>query len=56
MMFILEPFAIPLIYLFKWLAAAFLWLSNSTYWLYSKLLGASMWLNDVVEGSIWPRD
>jgi hypothetical protein len=55
-MFILEPFVIPFIYLFKWLAAAFLWLSNLTYAIYSTLLGWSMWLNDQVESSIWPRD
>jgi len=55
-MFILEPFAIPFIYLFKWLAELFLLASNGAYWLYSKLLGASMWLNDAVESNIWPKE
>ena len=55
-MFILEPFAIPFIYLFKWLAELFLLISNGAFSLYSKLLGASMWLNDAVESNIWPRE
>jgi len=55
-MFVLEPFAIPFIYLFKWLAAAFLWLSNACYFLYSTLLGWSIKLNDLVESNIWSRD
>jgi hypothetical protein len=55
-MFILEPFAIPFIYLFKWLAAIFLFISNTSYAAYSSLLGWSMKINDVVEASVWPRE
>jgi hypothetical protein len=55
-MFILEPFALPFIYLFKWLAELCLLLSNLLFASYSALLGWSMKLNDIVEASIWPRD
>ena len=55
-MFILEPFALPFIYLFKWLAAVFLFISNISYAIYSKLLGWSMDINDAVEASVWPKD
>jgi hypothetical protein len=55
-MFILEPFALPFIYLFKWLAAVFLFISNISYATYSKLLGWSMDINDAVEARVWPKD
>lgn len=55
-MFILEPFALPFIYLFKWLAELCLLLSNLLFASYSALLGWSMKLNDIVEASVWPRD
>ena len=55
-MFILEPFALPFIYLFKWLAQFCLLLSNGLFAVYSKLLGWSMDLNDIVEANVWPKD
>jgi hypothetical protein len=55
-MFVFEPFAIPFIYLFKWLAELFLLISNLAFSAYSALLGWSMWLNDKVEANIWSRD
>jgi len=55
-MFILEPFALPFIYLFMWLAKLCLLLSNLLYAAYSKLLGWSMDLNDLVESNVWPKE
>lgn len=55
-MFIFHPFAVPIICIFKWLAACFLFLSNVFYETYSLLLGWSIKINDSVEADIWPRE
>jgi hypothetical protein len=55
-MYIFQPFAYPFVYLFKWLAELFRLISTGCFWLYSKLLGASIWLNDVTELEVWPKD
>jgi hypothetical protein len=55
-MFIFQPFAFPFIWLFKWLATAFLFLSNAMYTVYGWCLGFSIWLNDITESETWPRD
>jgi hypothetical protein len=55
-MFIFQPFAIPIICIFKWLAEVFLFLSNWLYKAYSALLGWSIAINDSVEADIWPRE
>jgi hypothetical protein len=55
-MFIFAPFAFPFVYLFKWLAELFRIISTFCFSLYSKFLGLSMWLNDITELEIWPKE
>jgi hypothetical protein len=55
-MFIFAPIAAPFIYLFKYIAAVFLFLSNVLFSAYSAVLGWSMKLNDLTESNIWPRE
>jgi hypothetical protein len=55
-MFIFGPIAYPFIFLFKWLAELFRVISVGCFWLYSLLLGWSMWLNDATELNFWSRD
>lgn len=55
-MYIFAQVAVPFIWILRLLAELFRVLSNGCYWLYDKFLGASMWLNDVTEADVWPRD
>lgn len=55
-MFIFSQVAIPFIWFFKILAELFRILSNGCYWLYMKLLGISIWINDITEAEVWPKD
>jgi len=55
-MYILGPFVFPFVWLFKLLAELFRLISSGCFWLYEKLLGASIWLNDLTELNVWPKD
>ena len=55
-MYVFGTLAIPFIYLFKWVARLFLFVSNICYSAYSALLGASMWLSDLTEANVWPKE
>jgi hypothetical protein len=55
-MYIFASLATPFIYLLKWIAELFLFLSNIFGSAYSRLIGASIWLNDIVEANVWPKE
>ena len=55
-MYVFGTLAIPFIYLLKWLARLFLFLANCFFSAYEALLSASMWLNDLTEAGVWPKD
>jgi hypothetical protein len=55
-MFILQPFVLPFIVIFKWIAELFLWMSNAFYKLYDLFLGWSITLNDKTESDVWIRE
>lgn len=55
-MYIFASLATPFIYLLKWIAEFFLFLSNIFGSAYSCLIGASIWLNDKTEASVWPKE
>ena len=55
-MFIFAQVAVPFIWVLRLLAELFRKISVGCYWLYMKLLGASIWLNDVTEAEVWPKD
>ncbi len=55
-MYIFAQVAVPFIWILRLLAELFRGLSNGFYWLYDKFLGASIWLNDITEADVWPKD
>jgi hypothetical protein len=55
-MYVFGTLATPFIYLLKWVARFFLALSNGCFAVYEALIGASMWLNDLTEAGVWPKD
>jgi len=55
-MFIFSQVAIPFIWILRLLGELFRYISVGSYWLYMKLLGASIWLNDITEAEVWSRD
>ena len=55
-MYVFGTLATPFIYLLKWVARLFLALSHGCFAIYEALIGASMWLNDLTEAGVWPKD
>ena len=55
-MFIFSQVAVPFIWILRLLAELFRKVSLGLFWLYEKFLGASMWLNDITEAEVWPKD
>jgi len=55
-MFIFSQVAVPFIWILRLLAELFRHISLGCFWLYEKLLGASIWLNDITEAEVWPKD
>lgn len=55
-MFVIGVLATPFIILMNWIARGFLFLSNGCYAVYQAILGASMWLNDITEADVWPKE
>jgi len=55
-MYIFASLAFPFIWLTKLLAELFRVLSNVCYWLYYQVLGFSIWLNDITESDVWPKE
>jgi len=55
-MYVFGTLAIPFIYLLKWVARFFLALSNFCFAAYEKLIGAAMWLSDLTEAGVWPKE
>lgn len=47
--------ALPFVLGLRMLAFAFQSLSNGCFWVYDKLLGASIWLDDKTESKVWPK-
>ena len=55
-MYIFSQVAIPFIWILRLLAELFRYISVGCFWLYDKMLGASIWLNDITEAEVWPKD
>jgi hypothetical protein len=48
--------AVPFIWILRLLAELFRHISLGCFWLYDKLLSASIRLNDITEAEVWPKD
>lgn len=55
-MYVFASLATPFIYLLMWIAEFFSFLSRIFGSLYSAFIGASIWLNDIVEAGVWPKE
>lgn len=55
-MYVFGTLATPFIYLLGWVARFFLFLSNACFAAYEKFLSAAMWLSDITEAGVWPKE